>query len=153
MMALFNSGEYEEAVDYMPEVMFRHFPKEQLIAEFKLMNRMGMEFEILSYEVVEISDPVLHEGDYYCRVLANVETKMLFDDTMPMSKEVLKEAYDSTEYQIKEISDNYFIVESQDENYAIVQEDSDRWGYVRFDSELKEYVANIIPVQVRTRFE
>lgn len=153
MMTLMNQGDYEDAAAYMPEVLFRYVPKEDMALEFEMMERMGIAFDLIDFEITNISDPVLHDGSYYCRIQTNYSAQVNLVGYTIGERDIVINTYKEQGADISEIEDHSFIVASKAENYAISEEGADIWKYIRFDDEIKRYISNIIPVQVRTMLE
>ncbi|PWL27019.1 MAG: hypothetical protein DCO96_11805 [Fluviicola sp. XM-24bin1] len=152
-VACLNHEDYECVADYIPEQMLRIVPKEILIAQMEQMNEMGMDMQFDEFQILKMSDVAFHDDHYYCKLNIKSSTKISLSGMMLLQKDMLLEAFTQKGVEPEEIDAETIGYSIEEEMYAIANEKTKTWKYVRLDQDMKSQLDQIIPVQVRTRFE
>ncbi len=148
-VACLNNEEYDCVVDYMPEKVFNMIPREQVIAEMENINEMGMRMHFDAFKINKISDVVLHENFYYCKISISTRTTLTLSGIMEMQKDVLAEAFEAQGMEVSETETGEIVYDGDEFVYAIAEEKNKRWKYIRIDESLKQRINAFIPVQVQ----
>lgn len=143
-----NNKDYEGSMKYMPEKMFEVFSKDVLLSGLEQMNEMGMAMEFDPFEITSVSDVVLHEKYYYCKIDIKSRTVMTLYGQVALQQDQLIESLKMQGADISVLESGQLDVKMNEFVYAIADQENKSWGYLRMNESDKEQMGIIIPKEV-----
>lgn len=150
-----SEGNWEGVIDMMYPKLFTISPKEQIVAQMKQMEEMGIKITGENTEVVDISEVMNYQGEQFC------EVGYVSDLTIKISGEALQ-MISLLEPQFKEVygannvtfdkENNQFLVEAHKSMIAVAPENTNDWSYFEFNTNEPKILELLLPEEVRKNF-
>ena len=150
--------DWEQAVNLLYPKLFNLVPKEDMIQMFRDMEGNGIAFEMKTFELSQISDTIIYEGEAFA--LVNYTAMMSISFTSEAYKEAsfaesIRQNYASSygaENVVYHAENNSFDIRTEKALFAIAPLGSDAWAFMESEPGQKSLLSSMIPEAVQEKF-
>ena len=147
--------DWDTVINLLYPKLFELVPKEDMKQVFVDMEGNGMELNMKSFEILDISAPVAHEGQKYALVNYTGAMNIRFTsqahkepEVINMLKKSFQDGYGEENVSYQQ-ADNSFDLTLQKALFAISPEDNNEWTFIESDMGEDEKLKQLIPESVK----
>lgn len=154
------SGEIDRSMDYIPDVFFTIFPKDQMVSALKsVMNSNEVKYKILDYKITDIKDEKKIDNNYYALLgyTSNIIIKFSSTDTLKSVEKKqsvlgriklsLANTFGTDNVKLDEQT-GFFTINAHKKSCAISSNGSTDWKFVNIEARQRIILDKILPKEI-----